>query len=250
MNVENTILQAKRAGKKLLAVLIDPENLSGDRLVAFAKKIAVDGPDLVLIGGSTYYQSTSSAILALKNHIGAIPVLLFPGHPAQFSADADALLYLSLISGNNPDTLIGQQIASAREIRRSGIETISMGYIMVDGGNQPTTARVTNTTPIPVEQLDRIVDTAIAGEMLGLHTIYLEAGSGAAQPAGQQIVRAVRQHIDCPLLVGGGIHTPQQMCEAFDAGADIVVIGNYLETHPEKLAEFCKNRPIRECLNS
>lgn len=223
----------------MLAVLLDPENIPSP--ADWAQRIAACPPDLIFIGGSTYFQSVGPLVDALRDlseSRARVPILLFPGHPAQFSGREDAVLFLSLISGNNPDTLIGWHVGAARKIREAGTETIPTGYILVDGGKQSTTARVTHTEALPANDITRIVDTAIAGEMLGLRAIYLEAGSGANTPASQLIIRAVREAISVPLIVGGGIKTPKQMQEAFLAGADIVVVGNHLEAHPDDLASF------------
>ncbi len=239
MKVEDYILSNKQQGKKMLAVLLDPENITSP--TDWAQRLADYPPDLIFIGGSTYFQSIGPLVDALRElseSRARVPILLFPGHPAQFSGREDAVLFLSLISGNNPDTLIGWHVGAARKIREAGTETIPVGYILVDGGKQSTTARVTHTEALPADDITRIVDTAIAGEMLGLRAIYLEAGSGASTPASQQLIRAVREAVSVPLIVGGGIQSPEQMHDAYRAGADIVVVGNHLEAHPEDLPRF------------
>ena len=158
----------------------------------------------------------------------------------QFSPSADALLFLSLLSGRNAETLIGQQVRAARAVQLSGIESIPMGYILIDGGKETAVQRVTHTQPIPQTDINQIIDTAIAAELLGKQLVYLEAGSGAATPVDADIIRAVRENTHIPLIVGGGIRSTEQMVDAFDAGADMVVIGNHFEAHPEELTDFCQ----------
>jgi len=227
----------------MLAVLLDPEKLTRqDDICQIGSLIGKFRPDFVFVGGSTYYESAGHFVGVLRESIGCVPVVLFPGHPCQFTDKADALLFLSLISGNNPDALIGQQVMSARRVKESGIETISMGYILVDGGKQSAAARATRTTALPASDPSAIADTALAGEMLGLHSIYLEAGSGADVPAGASLIAEVRRSIACPLLVGGGICTPEQAEAAWAAGADIVVVGNHLEARPSDLPLFTEAR--------
>jgi len=238
MDVERYISQQRAANRKMIAVLLDPENMPlGEKANELCQLIREARPDFVFVGGSTWYESTQPLVDLLHQEASGIPVVLFPGHPSQFTPKADALLFLSLISGDNPDTLIRWQAESARAIRQSGIETISTGYILVEGGSKSTTAAVTHTSALPA---NRITDTAIAGEMLGLHTIYLEAGSGAATPASAALISDVRQQISCPLIVGGGLSNREQIRQALDAGADIVVVGNHLERHPGDLIGFCE----------
>lgn len=227
----------------MLAVLLDPEKLTADSDIChIGSLIGRCQPDFVFVGGSTFFSSSEPLVRALRPLIGCVPVVLFPGHPLQFTPEADALLFLTLISGNNPDALIGQQVMSARKVKDSGIETISMGYILVDGGKQSAAAIATHTSALPASDSQVIADTALAGEMLGLHSIYLEAGSGAEVPAGEALIRRVRQSVACPLIVGGGIRTARQAESAWQAGADIVVVGNHLETSPDDLPLFVEAR--------
>lgn len=243
MNVEDYIDSCRQAHRKMLAVLLDPEKLvEASAICQIGSLIDRCAPDFVFIGGSTYFDTTEPLIRALRPIVKHVPLVLFPGHPSQFTPEADALLFLSLLSGTNPDTLIGQQVASARRIRESGIETLSMGYILVDGGNESAAARATHTVALPVNDPDRIVDTAIAAELLGLHLIYLEAGSGAAHPASAALIQAVRQAVQVPIIVGGGIRCQEDALSAWEAGADIVVVGNYLEEYPTHLPLFTEAR--------
>ncbi len=226
------------AGKyKALALLLDPEKADLSRLPITAEA----RPDYVFVGGSTGGDTTDfvrNLKLKIKNYELQIPVILFPGNAAQFSAEADAVLFLSLLSGNNPEYIVGQQIRSARRILDSHVDCVPTAYILIDGGVETSTMRVTGTQPLPPSDLQAIVDTSIAAQLMGKQLIYLEAGSGALHPVPEEVIRAVRAAVSLPLIVGGGIRTPEQMNRAYRAGADIVVIGNHFESHPEQLEEF------------
>ena len=220
-----------------LALLLDPEKTNLEALPLSADV----QPDYLFVGGSTGGDTTEfiRSIREKMQSFGiSIPIVLFPGNPSQFSSEADAVLFLSLLSGRNPEMLVGQQVKAARSVKQSGVETIPMGYILVDGGTETSTMRVTQTQPIPANEIDTIVDTAIAAELMGKQMVYLEAGSGAKVPISSEIIAAVRSYISIPIIVGGGIRTPQAMQKAYDAGADIVVIGNHFEQHPAELREF------------
>ena len=230
MNIEQYILQHKR----LFAVLIDPEKTATDDSL----KLRTEAADLVFIGGSTANRSMTEHLVQRLKDITDKPLVLFPGNPSQLSSRADALLFLSLLTTRNAEYLIGQQIAAANSIQAAHIETIPMGYILIDGGRVSSVERVSGSSPLPQTDLETIVSTAIAGCLLGKRLIYLEAGSGAAVPVRQEVIQAVRSAINVPLIVGGGICTPEQMKQAYQAGADIVVIGNHLEKHPEQARLF------------
>lgn len=223
--------------EKKLAILLDPEKANLEAL-SFTSDCH---PDYIFVGGSTggdtteFIQNLKSKISNLQS---PIPVVLFPGNASQFSPKADAILYLSLLSGNNPEYLVGQQVKSARMIRESGINFVPTAYILIDGGVETSTMKVTGTKPIKPSNLQTIIDTCIAAEMMGKKAIYLEAGSGAIHPVSVDIIQAVRKVTSCTLIVGGGIRTPESMNAAYNAGADIVVIGNHFESHPEELEKF------------
>ncbi len=242
--------------RKSLALLLDPEKAD-----LAALPITPDVcPDYIFVGGSTggdttafvralkeklrlsAKRSVSEAVCTLSGEAGhEIPIILFPGSAAQFTPEADAVLYLSLLSGNNPEYLIGQQIKSARTIQNSSMEVIPTGYILIDGGVETSTMRVTGTKPLDpttAEGIRTIIDTSIAAELMGKKAIYLEAGSGAQTPVPPEIIKAVRAKTSLTLIVGGGIRTPEAMNAAYAAGADIVVIGNHFESHPEELKSF------------
>ncbi len=228
------IIASRQQGQKRLALLLDPEKADLAALPLVADYL----PDYVFVGGSTG-TDTDAFVCQLRQHTD-LPIILFPGSALQFSPHADALLFLSLLSGRNAETLVGQQIRIARAVRQSGIESIPMGYILIDGGKETAVQRVTRTRPIPQTDISQIIDTAIAAELLGKQMVYLEAGSGAETPVSTEIILSVRNHITIPLIVGGGIRTTEQMTAAFSAGADLVVIGNHFESHPEQLTSFCR----------
>jgi len=218
--------------RKSLAVLLDPEHD-----IPFAKG-ELDRADVIFVGGST--GSLTTEFVDKVRSLSKRPIVLFPGNPSQFAPNADALLFLSVLSSRNPNMLLTPHIAAAEVIHQSGIEVIPMGYILIDGGNYSSVQRASHSTPIPQSDIEQIVSTALAGEMLGKRLIYLEAGSGAKNPVSIDIIRAVKAAISIPLIVGGGITTPEAMRAAFEAGADIVVIGNHFEKHPEQLPLFTR----------
>ena len=226
---------------KSLALLLDPEKAD---LAALPITSEVH-PDYIFVGGSTG-GDTTPFVRALKEKFSilhsqfSIPIVLFPGSAAQFTPEADAILYLSLLSGNNPEYLVGQHIKSAQAIHHSSVEVIPTGYVLIDGGVETSTMRVTNTKPLSPTDIDTIVSTCIAAELMGKKAIYLEAGSGAKTPVSPEIIRSVRANTSVTLIVGGGIRTPEAMNAAYAAGADIVVIGNHFESHPESLADFVR----------
>lgn len=233
MKVLAEILQCYQQGSKMLAVLLDPEKPI--RLTA----TDLNSADLVLIGGSS--GEVSDDFMDKIRILTHRPIVLFPGNVSQFNPLADAILFLSLLSGRNPDVLAGQQIAAARSIQDSGIEVIPMGYILIDGGRISSVERASHTTPLDPANIDAIVDIAIAAQLMGKQLVYLEAGSGALFPVSEEIIKQVRSRLHIPLIVGGGIRTPQQMKLAFKAGADVVVIGNHFEEHPEQFPLFVQH---------
>ena len=236
----------KCENKKSLALLLDPEKADLNALPLSADCL----PDFIFVGGSTG-GDTTAFVRALREKLSIVnsqlSIILFPGNAAQFTPEADAILYLSLLSGTNPEYLVGQHIKSARAIHDSHIEVIPTAYILIDGGVETSTMRVTNTRPLDPstsEGVQTIIDTAIAAELMGKKAIYLEAGSGAKTPVSPDIIRAVREQTTVTLIVGGGIRTPEAMQAAYSAGADIVVIGNHFESHPEDLKSFCQTRKM------
>lgn len=234
MSVYSTILSQKQQSAKLLAILIDP-----DKEQAYRPLLSeLNHADLILVGGSTG-GNIEPCIAALRAHTDA-PLVIFPGNVAQFSPNADALLFLTLLNARTADMLIDPHVQMAMPILQSGIESIPMGYILIDGGRKSSVEKVSHCTPIPQDEVDRIVATAVAGQLLGKQLIYLEAGSGAKARVSTDIIRAVRAQLQVPLIVGGGICTLDAMLQAFDAGADIVVIGNHFEQHPDEMGDFIR----------
>ncbi|MFK8043910.1 MAG: geranylgeranylglyceryl/heptaprenylglyceryl phosphate synthase [Crocinitomicaceae bacterium] len=215
---------------KKLAILIDPEKMHCEQtLMPLLAKIQILNPHFIFVGGSTVSESEFKACLSILKANTKIPLIIFPGSQTQVSNQADAILFLSLISGRNPDYLIGHQIKSAHRIREVGLEAIPTGYILIDGEKNSSVAYVSQTTPIPNDQISIAVETAIAGEMLGLKTIFMDAGSGAKKAISSNMIKAVKDQINLPLIIGGGIRTIEGVESAFNAGADVVVIGNKIE---------------------
>jgi putative glycerol-1-phosphate prenyltransferase len=218
-----------RLNRRQFAVLIDPDEVdipALEKLISIAKE---GGVDYFFVGGSLVIGSfLETTIQYLKQH-STIPVILFPGSIQQVNPHADALLFLSLISGRNPELLIGNHVLAAPYIKQSGIEAIPTGYILIDGGAPTTVSYISNTTPIPHDKKDIAVSTAMAGELLGMKLIYMDSGSGAKRHISAEMIAAVKKHVDLPLIVGGGIKTPEAAYELSNAGADVIVVGNAIE---------------------
>lgn len=229
MNIYQNIVSAKKEGKKLLAVLIDPEKMDLKHIPCFFEKIHNSIATHIFVGGSTDKDNqTESVVMAAKKETN-LPIILFPGDVSQITNKADGILFLSLLSGRNPEYLIEQQIKAAPILKNAPLEIIPTGYILIDGKKETATQKVSNTKPISQEKTTRILHTSLAGEFSGKQLIYLEAGSGATQVVSQNIIEMVSNKITVPLIVGGGIHTKKQLENAFNAGADIVVIGTAFE---------------------
>ncbi len=239
--LNNLIEQAKK-GAKQLAVLIDPDSIySEDKLLHTINLCNESGADLILVGGSLITNSFWDRCIELLKSNTKIPVLLFPGNIMQTHKLADAILFLSMISGRNPDLLIGKHVLAAPILKKSGIEIIPTGYMIVDGGNITSVMYMSNTTPIPSDKTNIASCTAMAGEMLGLKVIYMDAGSGAQNPISAVMIKEVKQSISGPLFVGGGIRTSEQAIEACHAGADIIVVGNAIEKNPDLIATLVRS---------
>lgn len=220
----------------MLAILLDPEKCVEKQLENTLTELRKGVPDFIFIGGSTSRHTSDTLIEALQEV--DTPKILFPGDISQFCPTADALLFLSLISGDNPTYLIGQHRQGALTIKQSNIEVIPTGYILIDGGKQSAVEQVSQTTSIASSELKKIEATAVAGELLGMRMIYLEAGSGAKFPIAPHIITAIKRLLNIPLIVGGGITTPFHLQRAYQSGADLVVVGNLFETHPTEIPTF------------
>ncbi|MCD4832232.1 MAG: geranylgeranylglyceryl/heptaprenylglyceryl phosphate synthase [Bacteroidales bacterium] len=230
--------------KKLFTLLIDPDQHTTESLINLSKNADESGVDLIFVGGSLLNNDIDKSFELIKKNTN-IPTLLFPGSLLQITNKADGILLLSLISGRNPDLLIGNHVIASARIKRSNLEVLPTGYILIEGGKSTSVEYMSNTKPIPAEKIDIAVATAMAGEMLGLKYIYLEAGSGAKTSINIRIIKGVKENISIPLIVGGGIKTPNDVKSAVNAGADIIVVGNVIEQNPEILPEL-----VKACQNS
>jgi putative glycerol-1-phosphate prenyltransferase len=231
--------------KKQLAVLIDPEKAKDAGLketIRIAKECSVD---FFFVGGSLLMSDNMDQCIAEIKAQCDIPVILFPGNALQVNPKADAILFLSLISGRNPDMLVGKHVIAAPYIKAAGLEVIPTGYMLIESGTSTAVEYMSHTIPIPSGKSDIAVCTAMAGEMLGLKMIYLEAGSGAQVPVPCEMVAAVRQQIKLPLIVGGGIRTAEPARQLWDAGADILVVGTAIEQNAGMVAELAQQRNHR-----
>ena len=229
MNIHTSLLEKKQKGQKSFAVLIDPDGVDTSSLDSLVDLCMNAGVDYFFVGGSLVLSNHLDDVIQQVKANCNIPVVLFPGSPSQVSKYADALLYLSLISGRNPELLIGQHVVSAPFIKSSGLEIIPTGYIVVDGGAPTTVSYISNAAPVPADKNDIAVCTAMAGEMLGMKLIYMDAGSGAKTPITEAMIHAVSKNVDVPVIVGGGIKDPEKAYRNCKAGADVIVIGNAIE---------------------
>jgi phosphoglycerol geranylgeranyltransferase len=227
--------QARAEGRKLLIPLADPDKTFGEKARQLGLLAQKANLPLILVGGSLITHGTAEeTIREIKTEFKG-KIILFPGHSIQVSASADGILLLSLISGRNADFLIGQHVVAAPALAKSKMEIIPTGYLLIQGGNDSSAAYITQTAPIPADKPDIAACTALAGQMLGLRCIYLEAGSGALLPVSVNMIQKVKSTIQTPLIVGGGIRTKEDVTKVWNAGADAVVVGNLLEKEPELL---------------
>lgn len=228
-NLYKNILISTGKGEKLLAVLIDPDKVEVKQLSSFVKKVNQSIANYIFVGGSTVNEDDSELVVSeVKKHT-QLPIVLFPGDVTQITDKADALLYLSLISGRNPDYLIGKHVDSISKLKSTNLEVISTGYILIENGKKTSVQRVTGTQPLSRKDVRKIANTAIAGEFLGMKLMYLEAGSGATEPVSSEIIINLKKSLNIPLIVGGGIRSKEQLQLAYKSGADLVVIGTAFE---------------------
>ncbi len=229
MSVYQKLLDIRSRKGSGYFVLIDPDKKSESETLTMVEKCVESNVDAILIGSSILLASRfTSTIQAIKKNFD-IPVIIFPGSAVQLSEHADAVLFLSLISGRNPEFLIGTQVLGAPIIRRMGLETISTGYMLIESGKTTAAEFMSNTKPIPRDKADIAVAHAVAGEMLGMKLIYLEAGSGAINPVPDAMIESVSGYINVPVIAGGGIRTPDEARKKVEAGASFIVTGNVLE---------------------
>ncbi|UOQ54190.1 geranylgeranylglyceryl/heptaprenylglyceryl phosphate synthase [Hymenobacter cellulosivorans] len=239
-NLHETLSKRRARGQKSLAVLLDPDHLDEAGCRQLLELSEVHPVDYFFVGGSLVMNSHQASLIRLVKSRSTVPVLLFPSHSLHLDTQADGILLLSLISGRNPDFLIGQHVVAAPLLRASNLQILPTGYMLVDTGRQTTASYMSGTTPLPYDKPTIAACTAMAGEQLGLRLMYLDGGSGAMYPVSSAMIRAVRQATDTPLIVGGGINTAEKAHTALAAGADVIVIGNQIEKSPEFLAEMSK----------
>ncbi len=234
-NLLNHIKASKKLGEKLLAILLDPDKLNIVALPNIVAKINLNKVDFIFVGGSTVDVGATDMLVKKIKQQTPIPIILFPGDYTHLTNNADAVLFLSLLSGRNPEYLIDQQIKSVEFLKKSELEIIPTAYILIDGGIETAVQKVSNTTPISQTNNSEIVNTSIASEYLGKQLIYLEAGSGATKTIGPKIIHSVSKNVSIPIIVGGGIRSKEQLEIAYNNGADLVVIGTAFEENNDVL---------------
>lgn len=238
MTILKSIYEAKKGNRKQFALLIDPDKCDPEQLSYLVDKAVHAKVDFILVGGSLLLKDRVDICIKQIRQRCNIPVLLFPGNVLQISKYADGILFLSLISGRNPDFLIGQQVIAAPYLKQTNLEVLPTGYMLIDGGVPTSVSYMSNTTPIPNEKKEIAYSTALAGEMLGLKLMYLDAGSGAVRSVDKKMITYLSDRLSVPIIVGGGIRTPQDAYDTVAAGADIVVVGNVLEKDPDLLEQM------------
>ena len=236
--IYQSLTERKRLGKKSFAVLVDPDKVNDHNMEQLISLAVAAEVDYFLVGGSLVISNYLDECLQLIKRHCTIPTILFPGSPSQVSKYADALLYLSLISGRNPELLIGQHVISAPFVKKSGLEIMSTGYMVVDGGAPTTVSYISNASPLPSDKNEIAVCTAMAGEMLGMKLIYMDAGSGAKRAINENMIEKVAASISVPLIIGGGIIEPEKAYRNCKAGADVIVVGNAIEKDPSLIKEM------------
>ena len=238
LSIYQSLVQKKANGQKSFAVLIDPDKIKISEVGNLCALALEAGVDYLFVGGSLVVSNQLDEVIKTIRKNCNIPVLLFPGSPSQVSPFADALLYLSMISSRNPELLIGQHVISAPFVKQSGLEILSTGYMVIDGGAPTTVSYISNALPIPADKNEIALCTALAGEMLGMKLIYMDAGSGAKRAVSESMIQAVAEQIAVPLLVGGGITDPEKAYRNCKAGADLIIIGNAIEKDPSLIREM------------
>jgi putative glycerol-1-phosphate prenyltransferase len=235
------MIQDILSNKKKIGLLLDPDKAKGDSLLHILKIAGENKADFILAGGSLTFNNIDTLIELIKANC-SVPVVLFPGNLLQLSHKADAILLLSLISGRNPELLIGNHVIAAPYLKDVRFKLIPVGYILISCGSKTSVEYISQTEAIPSDKTEIVVATAMAGEMLGLKMIYLEAGSGASGTVPIEIISSVRKNISVPVAVGGGIRNKEQIMEIYNAGADIIILGNGCEKRPELLIDACSVR--------
>lgn len=239
-NILSQIQEKANERQKSFAVLIDPDKVTEEKLLNIASLSMANEVDFFFVGGSLLMKDKMQEVVSMLKENTNIPVILFPSNAQQICNDADAILFLSLISGRNPDLLIGQQVIAAPLLKASNLEVLPTGYMLIDSGKQTTASYMSVTTPIPADKPEIAMATALAGEYLGLKMLYMDGGSGAQNVAHAQTISLVKKNVTIPLIVGGGICTKEDAQKTFEAGADVIVIGNQIEKDPSIIAEVAK----------
>ena len=240
-NIYDQILRARQERRKLLAILLDPDKQDAERLDECLENIHNQPVDLLLVGGSEVRNGHTEALVKSIKRLTDLPVVLFPGDYSQITKEADALLFLNLLSGRNAEYLINQQVKAVPRIQDSDLEILPTAYILVDGGVSTSVQKVSQTEPLSLKDEEMIVNTAIAGMYMGHKLVYLEAGSGARNPVPSGLISRIRAKIDIPIIAGGGIRDHRQLASAFESGADMVVIGTAFEQDPSILRQILNN---------
>jgi phosphoglycerol geranylgeranyltransferase len=238
MRVLDNIYSAKSRGQRQFALLVDPDRIGGNDLARLAQRAQKSGVDMLFVGGSLLVNDTLHACVQTIKDNCNIPVVLFPGDNMQVVPNADAILLLSVISGRNAEMLIGKHVVAAPRLKHSGLEIIPTGYMLIDSGRPTTASYMSNTQPIPRDKDDIASCTAMAGEMLGLKCIFMDGGSGAQNSVSESMIQAVASNVNIPLIIGGGIRTAEMTRAKFEAGANIVVVGNAIEKESALLEEM------------
>ena len=224
-----SLIEAKKSGQKLLAILLDPDKVALTDISTIIFKIETLKADFIFVGGSLVKEGATEKLVKALKKVTNLKVILFPGDASQITNLADTLLFMSLLSGRNPEYLINQQIKAIPKIKASHLEIISTAYILIDGGKVSSVEKVSHTKPMSQNQEELIVNTALAGQFMGNQLVYLEAGSGAKYPVKSEIIRELTNQLQIPVIVGGGIRTQKQLESAYVSGADLVVIGTAFE---------------------
>lgn len=238
MSIYSKILRDKNEGRKNFAVLVDPDKTQNRICETLARDSQLAGVDMIFVGSSLLTSNNLDECIKILKQNCSIPIVLFPGSTMQISVNADAVLLLSLISGRNAEMLIGKQVIAAPLLKKSGLEIIPTGYILVDPGHPTSVSYMSNTNPIPHDKNDIAMCTALAGEQLGLKLIFMDAGSGARVPVHTSMLEEVRSAISVPLICGGGIKTPEKALANCNAGSDLIVVGNSIENDQSIIAEI------------
>jgi putative glycerol-1-phosphate prenyltransferase len=240
--VLKNVLSGNPREHKYLAVLIDPDKASEKHLDSICSLSEQHGVDFLFVGGSVVAEGDTDKCVTMIRKRTSLPVVLFPGDSHQVSHQADSILLLSLISGRNPDYLIGKHVEAAPALSKSNLEIVPTAYLLIEGGKVTAAQYVSQTFPIPRNNKELAAVTALAGSQMGLQTVYMDAGSGALNPVPIDMIRKVAETVELPIIIGGGMRTPAQVKAAWMAGASIAVVGNAFEENPERLAEFIAER--------